>query len=229
VRTTLLAMLLAGPAGAEAPGPALVDTTQVTRVGEVVRLPGLTIHGGEKKFIEATGRVVLTDGILEFIAVEHGGREYESVLALDCKPSALQFALLLIGCEPGAVPQRAKAGENIGDRLELELSWQLDGKTKRLPVEKLLVERKTKKPPAKLPWIFTGSHFATDPLSGREVFLADAERAFIALWWSPGIPVNLGGEYGNPYRGEDQGFEVNRKLVPPLDTPVMLMFRKSAD
>ncbi len=222
-------MLLVGAVFADTPVPSLVDTSEVVRVGEVLKLPGLIIHGGEKKFVEATGKVVLTDGILEFIAVETGGREYESLLALDCKPSALQFALLLIGCEPGTVPQLAKAGQKIGDRLTLEVAWEVEGKPKRLPAEQLLVNRKTKKRPAKLPWIFTGSHFATDPLSGREVFLPDAEQAFISLWWSSAVVINLGGEYGNPYRGDDQGFEVNTKLIPPEGTPVTLILRKLND
>ncbi len=204
----------------------LGKTTELAQAGSVVHFPGLTVHGGTNKFIEATGKMALTDGILEFIAVEPNGRDYESLLTLDCQPSELQFALVLIGCEPGAVPQQAKPGEKIGSSLALELEWQAGGQTKRLPIEQALVERRTKQPPAALPWVFNGSYFTKSPITDKEVFQADEERAFIALWWEPSMPINLGGEYGDPYRGDTQGFEVRTAVVPPKDTPVTLILRK---
>jgi hypothetical protein len=201
-------------------------TNELTRAGSVVSLPGLTIHGGENKFVEASGKMALTDGILEFIAVEAKGRDYESLVALDCKPSELQFALLLIGCETGAVPGHAKAGERSGSSLVLELEWQDEGRTRRTPVEQLLVDRHTKKAPDGLPWVFNGSYFAKSPITDRDVFQADEERAFIALWWEPSVLINLGAEYGDPYRGNKQGFEVKTSSVPSKDTPIKLIVRK---
>ena len=97
---------------------------------------------------------------------------------------------------------------------------------KRTPVEQLLIDRHTKKPPAKLPWVFTGSYFTQSVLDGREVFMADEELAHIALWWQPSVLINLTKDFGNPYRGEDQGFEANTKALPPKDTLVKLIFRK---
>lgn len=201
------------------------QTSDLARAGSVVHLPGLTIHGGKEKFIEATGRIALTDGILEFIAVEPEGRDYESLLILHCRPSALQFALLLIGCEPGTSAHVARPGEKLGTALRMEVEWQSDGKAQRHPVEKLIINRRTGKPPAKLPWVFTGSHFVKNPVTEREEFLSDAEQAFIALVWQPGIVINLGGEHGDPYRGDDLGFEVNKAAVPPKGTPVKLILR----
>jgi hypothetical protein len=211
---------------AESNAVSLSQTSELARAGSVINLPGLTIHGGDHRFIEARGRFALTDGILEFIAVEPHGRDYESLLTLDCKPSELQFALILIGCESGAVPQQAKAGEKIGDRLQLEVEWEAGGKTTRVAVEKLLRDRRTKKTPADVPWIFSGSYFVKD-FDGREVFMADADQAFVALWWSSSVLINVGGEYGNPYRGGNQGFEVNKAAVPPTGTPVRLILRRA--
>jgi hypothetical protein len=194
----------------------------------VINLPGLEIRGAEKKRVEATGNVSLTNGILEFIAVEKGGRDYESLFTLDSKPSALKFALLLIGCETNDVPGDVKAAARAGDRLRIEVEWQVGGKPKRVPVEKLLVNRKTKKSPTELAWVFTGSRFVKD-IEGRDVFLADAEQAFISLWWNPAVLINVAGEFGNPYHGDDQGFEVNAGAAPPKDTPIRLIFRKVSE
>jgi hypothetical protein len=176
--------------------------------GADVQLPGLAIHGGEKKFVEATGQVATTNGILEFVAVEKQGRDYESLFTLDCRPSALKFALLLIGCETNSP-------------ISIEMEWR----DKRVPVEQLLIDRHTKKPPTKLSWVFTGSYFTKSVLDGKEVFMADEEQAFIALWWQPSTLINLKQDFGNPYRGEQQGFEPNAMAMPIDGTPVKLIFR----
>ena len=176
----------------------------------ITNLPGLAIY---KDRVEATGKVATSDGILEFVAVEPEGRDYESLFTLDCRPSALKFALLLIGCE---------AGETNGQPLRIEAEWQGN----RRPVEDLLIERRTKKSPGPLPWILTGSYFNRDPFTGQEVFRSDDEAAHIALWWQPAILINLTKDFGNPYRGADQGFEANPKLFPAKGTPIKLIFRK---
>jgi len=194
--------------------------------GPVTNLPGLVIHGGDEKHVEAAGKVCLTDGILEFIAVEREGRDYESLFALECRPSAMQFALLLIGAEPGAPPHKAGPGEKPGDRLLIEAEWALEGKTTRVPVHQLLIQRSNSKPLADASWIFTGSYFIKD-IAGKELFIADAEQAFISLWWNKAIPINLGADHGNPYRAEDQGFRANTKALPPVGTAIKLILRKA--
>jgi hypothetical protein len=188
---------------------------------ETVNLPGITIKGGKQKSIEATGTVCLTNGILEFVAVERGGRDYESIFALDCKPSALKFALILIGCEPG---------ETNGTRLLMDIEWKQNNKTHRQPVEKFLIGRSETNTvvATNLTWMFTGSHFATNPITGKQVFQADEEQAFIALWMQHAVLINLSTQHGNPYQGADQGFEVNSATIPPLDTPVKLVIRPRA-
>jgi hypothetical protein len=97
---------------------------------------------------------------------------------------------------------------------------------RRVSVEKLLRDRRTRKAPADMPWIFTGSYFAKD-FDGHDVFMADQEQAFIAPWWSPSALINVGGEYGNPYRRENRGLEIDQSAVPPKGTLVKLILRKS--
>ena len=68
--------------------------------------PEAPILGGvkilpDKKGLELTGTVCLQKGLLDFVAVKTGGREYESALALDVHPSALHASLLAIGAKPG--------------------------------------------------------------------------------------------------------------------------------
>ncbi len=183
--------------------------------GEVVQLPGLRVQA-EEKTVEATGAISLTNGILEFIAVETGGRDYESLLTLTCRPSALKYALLLLGLREGATN---------GAPLRLDLEWEVAGQPRRVPVEKLLRDRATGQSPSVLPFIFSGSFFGPDLTGSNQVFHADVEQAHVALWWQPAVLINVRGDRGNPYRNEDQGFEVNSKLVPATGTPVKLIFQ----
>ncbi|MEI8314823.1 MAG: YdjY domain-containing protein [Verrucomicrobiota bacterium] len=183
--------------------------------GEVAQLPGLRVQS-EEKLVEATGQISTTNGILEFVAVEAGGRDYESLLTLTCRPSALKFALLLLGLPTGATN---------GAPLRLDIEWAAAGKSHRVPVETLLLDRTTGKSPATLPFIFSGSFFGPDLTGSNQIFYADIEQAHVALWWQPSVLINVRGDCGNPYRGDNQGFEVNSKLVPPAGTPVKLIFR----
>ncbi len=209
---------------------ALVLAATLAGADDKVELTGLKIVGGEKKFVEATGAVALTNGILEFVSVMPGGREYESLLTITAKPSALQFALLLIGAEPGKVPEAGMPKTHLpdferGSRLVIEVEWTADGETRRVPVSAWLRDRKTGQAPAKLEWIFSGSYF-TEDFNGHQLFIADAEEAHVGLWWNPAIPVNVMGEHGNPYQGDQAGFEANTAVVPPVGTPVKVIFHQ---
>ncbi|MEI6084199.1 MAG: YdjY domain-containing protein [Verrucomicrobiota bacterium] len=189
----------------------------VAWAGEEVRLPGLRIVGGDKKSVELTGKVAQTNSILEFLTVEPGGRDYESLLTVDCKPSALKFGLLLIGCDEG---------ETNGSPLTIDVEWQAAGKAHRSPVESWLIDRHTGKPPVKLAFFLSGSGFVPDLFTTNKLFQADVEQAHIALWWQPSILINVHGESGNPYRDDAQGFEANPQVVPPIGTPIKLILRK---
>ncbi len=193
----------------------LVNTADVQRTGKEVRLPGLVIHDIAQPYLEAAGTVVRTNDLLEFVAVEPQGRDYESLLTLDCKPSALQFALLLIGCETGTATR-------AGSLLAIEAEY----KDKRVPIEQWLVDRKIKKPPTGLHWVFNGSGFSKNPITNQPVFMSDAEQAHIALWKQPSVLINLADDRGNPYKGDDQGLEVNPAAVPPIGAPIKLIIRK---
>ena len=183
--------------------------------GEVAQLPGLRVQS-EVKLVEAAGHIALTNGVLEFVAVEAGGRDYESLLTLVCRPSALKFALLLLGL---------RDGETNGAPLRLDVEWDVAGKPHRVPVETLLLDRTTGKPPTGLPFFFSGSFFGPDLTGSNQIFHADIEQAHVALWWQPAVLINVHGEHGNPYRSDAQGFEVNSRLVPKVGTPIKLIFR----
>jgi hypothetical protein len=178
---------------------------------------GVAVYGGQKPRVEASGNIANWEGdVLEFVAVEASGRNYESLLSLNCRPSSMQAALLLLGCKPG---------EKTGTRLSLELEWTADGRPRRATVEEMLLERRTRKAPGALPWIFTGSQFVRLPGGAAEVFVADAEEAFIGLYAHSGLLIQLAGDHGNPYRSAEAGFAPNADRLPPKGAPVTLVLK----
>ncbi len=197
--------------GTGAPSPSSAEG------GPVAAFHGLKVYAGEAPRVEATGKVADGQGdLLEFLAVETAGRAYESLLTLECRPSGMQAALLLLGCKPH---------EKSGTKLALELEWSLDGRIQRAAIEEMLLERRTQKAPGPLPWVFTGSQFVRLPGAEAEVFLADAEEAFIGLYAHAGLLIQLGGDFGNPYRSAEAGFAANASRLPPKGTPIRLVLR----
>ncbi len=177
----------------------------------------VSVYGGKTPRVEAVGKIAECEGeLLEFLAVEPSGRAYESLLTLECKPSALQAALLLLGCKPDG---------KTGTRLALEIAWDADGQERRVPAEELLLERRSLKSPASLRWVFTGSRFVKLPGATEETFLADAEEAFIGLYPHDGLLIQLGGDFGNPYRSPEAGFGANTARLPPKGTAIRLVLR----
>jgi hypothetical protein len=185
--------------------------------GPVAVFHGLKVYAGESPRVEAAGKIADGQGdLLEFLAVEPTGRAYESLLTLECRPSGMQAALLLLGCKPH---------EKSGTKLALELEWTLEGRLQKAPIEEMLLERRTQRAPGPLPWVFTGSQFVRLPGAETELFLADAEEAFIGLYAHDGLLIQLGGDFGNPYRSAEAGFATNANRLPPKGTPIRLILR----
>ena len=226
----LLCLIVAGAASACAPtntAPApTVDEIHAAPADTRVTLSPHVVFDSPPGVIEVDAHFCLRRGILEYAAVAEGGKTYESLLVLPCRPSHLQTALLLSGCEPGSVAPDARgdappstAPAETGTIVRLELSIGSPAET--APVERFLIDRRTGQPPDPLRWVFTGSFFHRDQPDSPEYFIADVERSLIALWYDATALLNITRDVGNPYRGP-VGLEVNTTMLPPPETPVRL-------
>ncbi len=170
------------------------------------------------------GRINMTQGIIEYLAVmDRRGKLHESVLALDAQPSLLQLALILLGLEqsewapPHPVTRRFVGFTKPGDPLLLWVEWDRANKTERVPANLLVYNRETGRPLEGQNWHFTGSFFS------RNRFAADVTGSVVATWLDLRAIINTPAQAENPYRGPNLGYEVNSKLVPPVDTPIRLV------
>ena len=166
--------------------------------------------------LEVPGKLNMTQGILEYFAVGTGGKLHEAVLEILAQPSHIHLGMVLIGA---VLPKYAPKSNTVirpGSRVRLTVEW-VDPKTKKktgVPAEGLLYDRNRKKAPGEQVWRFQGSRF----WKGR--YMADMERSIVGLIPEPGIVFNFGGDIGNPYRGDNLGFEVNARTAPPKGTRV---------
>ena len=73
-------------------------------------------------------------------------------------------------------------------------------------------------------WAFTGSLFYKMEGDKKERYLADEDGSIVAIYYDDGAVLNLAKETKDPYRGDDFGFEVHEKKIPPKGTTVLVIF-----
>jgi hypothetical protein len=155
-----------------------------------------------KRRIEIPGKVVLREGMLEFIAVTPAGKTYESFLSVETTAVQLRLALTLLGLE-------GKEGDVVG------VSVALPGG--EVPLADLLVDRKTDEKARAL-------QFQVIPFDDKDKAEALRTAQMISLVdHEPFAPLRVVGDVGNPYAGADQGLGLASKKVPEVGTAITLI------
>lgn len=148
-----------------------------------------------------------------------GKKAHETLITLDVKPSEVHKALESLGLKPGK-PARTAEDTQTGPAVRLFLDLAPGKGGRRIPVEQLLVDRKTGKPIPKVKWLFTGSVMTrTDP-DKPEVYGADEAGTLIAIF-----PVTAETVFQSSLSLKDEKYvklEASPKL-PPVGTPVNLV------
>jgi hypothetical protein len=157
-----------------------------------------------------------------------GKKAHETVVTFDADPSAVHKGLEALGLKPGK-PARgdgAKAeGPVVGVFVEVP---DAAGGAKRLPLEKILIDPKTKKAPPKLVFHFTGSVMtAPDPNAPDDKkYGADLTGTLIALF-----PVTDETVLQTAWTMKEEKFlklDVNPDALPKEGTPVKLVIEVPA-
>ncbi len=125
-------------------------------------------------------------GAMEYVAVSRGGKEYESIIVLDCEPIDLYNALIQLGVEkgtPASFDENDKPILPTGGPVRLFLKWKdKSGKTANMRPEDMIYNINTKKRMQYAEWPFAGSVMGYfDPESDDEVLQASISRNIISL------------------------------------------------
>ena len=153
------------------------------------------------------------------------GKAHETVVTITDKPSAIHKALVeTFGLKPGT-PQNGGDKPGEGPEVNIFLEFQNDAnETKRVPIEKTMIDTKTNKGLGKLKWRFTGSATAQpDPNKPDKVYGADTTGTLICIF-----PVTDLTVFQTNLKFKDQDYvnlETDPKLVPKIGTPVKLIIQ----
>jgi hypothetical protein len=125
---------------------------------------------------------------LEFFCVTLGGPEHETVLRTAAQPSDIHFALLALGLTPGESAHYVDATDTwyapTGAPLEIDCTFDRDGKTVTVPAYRMMRDLKTKQEMPPITWVFDGSrilpdgHYAAD-ITGYVVSIVNFDMTMI--------------------------------------------------
>jgi len=153
-----------------------------------------------------------------------GQKAHETVINFQgIKPSMVHRALVELGARPGQ-PARGDGAKPSGPEVAVFLELPDGGKTKRWPIEQVLVDTRTSKQPPPLVWHFTGSA-ARQPNPEKEVFVYGADQSGTLITIFPVtdetvLQAGVGSDSEQSWR-----LETNAKVLPKEGTPARLVLQ----
>ena len=157
--------------------------------------------------------------VIATFAFPKGKKAHETVVTFDVKPSDVHKALVGFGLKPGK-PAKTAEDQQTGPEVKLYLEIGTGAAMKRVPVEQVLVDKKTAKPMPKVKWLFTGSTMIKPDPNKPEVYGADETGTLIAIF-----PVTAETVFQSSLSLKDEKYvklETNKKL-PKVGTAVKLV------
>lgn len=161
------------------------------------------------------GRVNMQEGLIELLACGPRGKRHESVLVIEANPYHLQLGLLLLGMEQGGnLEYQGDPHTPEGDPVDILVRWT--GPKGRVEVrgEEMVFNQPKNRPMDRTHWVFTGSKV----VDGN--FMAAMEQSIVTTYHDPFTII----DNPLPEGGDDTVYYVNGKVVPPVDTPVEVVF-----
>src|SRR5262245_35359069 len=113
-----------------------------------------------------------------------GKKAHETVVTIEAKPSAVHKALVDLGLTPGKPVMGESKDPPQGPEVNLFLEWPgPDGETKRISMDKAMVDNNGKAFPKSVKWRFTGSVMSkADPTKDELGYGADQSGTLIAIF-----------------------------------------------
>jgi len=169
--------------------------------------------------VTVTGKINADATTLEWVANTQGGaKAYESAMTLDTDGVTFNTALLLIGLDPknARVPEfHFDPKPPQGDAVDLFVAWGQGSSAKRVSIEQLLYDQRTRKPMPAGGWVYTGSS-----MMENNQYRADADGGVLIGFVHSPAPVI---ENRNPGAvGAFGSVILNRSLGLVPGTPVTL-------
>jgi hypothetical protein len=152
-----------------------------------------------------------------------GQKAHETLVTIDVMPSAVHKAVESLGLKPGKPVQGES--KTLAEGPEVNLYLEIPnptGGSRRVAIERTMIDPKSNKPMPKVKWRFTGSVPAKpNPDKDETIYGADATGTLIAIF-----PVTDQTVFQGALRFKDQDYlklETDPGIVPKVGTPVKLV------
>jgi hypothetical protein len=182
----------------------------------------------ENKWVILDGEVCMRKGPpLELFACLKGTKEHESIVAVEVKAYMVHAALLSVGAKPGkAVQFQPKYVAATGPEVEILVLWtDAAGKRQKQRAQEWIRDIKTQKP-MKHPWVFAGSGFWVDEMTGERTYLAEGgELICVSNFPSAMLDLPIESSQSN----DALTFEALTENIPPEGTKVRLVLMPKID
>ncbi len=211
--------------------PMPVPLPPSTKPAAVERLSATMYRVGQMR-VDTAKREVTTPGTLnevttlEFVANTKGGyKAYETAVTLETTAVSFNAAMLLIGLDPARARPAAMQFDRTppeGDPVDIFIEWPVNGKPRRVRVEELLFDQRTRKTLREGPWVYTGSTFVDTGDGQGKKYLADMDGVLIGFMHGPQAVID------NPRNDAVDGFGavvMNPDLGLPAGTAVTLIVK----
>jgi hypothetical protein len=179
--------------------------------------------------VRIPAEVNMTEGLLEFLLVHKDGKVHESLLKTNIKASHLNLAFTLLRYKPSRelyVVYDPKSGQNTGKfaevpdavkiaaKMNIKVEWNDNGQIKTCPVNEWITDTSTDKEMPAGPWVYGGS----ETENGR--FVPELTGDILTIFLTNSALVLYPGHDNQ----NDCVWLPFPKRVPPLETPVTLIF-----
>jgi hypothetical protein len=200
-----------------------VTASQVVKIDNGIYKIGEAAIDLNKQEVTFGGTVNMENGLIEVFACSRGGKLHESVLVCDIEPYHLQVALLLLGLQYSNQFLLGNDGELVpdykGDRVNIYVRWQQNDTMKEARAEDWIYNIKEEKTMIHTYWVFRGSQIVNG------TFIAQQVKSLITTYFDPSTILD------NPLPTgiDDTYYVVNTEAVPPRDTSVQIVIRRSSN
>ncbi len=181
----------------------------------------------QNKRVVMVGQICQTGAPLELFACLKDTKEHEAVVTVDVSAMAVHAALLRLGAKPGGparfTPTYVAAS---GTEIDVTVIWKgSDGQQKTARAQDWVQDSQSGEAMSH-PWVFAGSGFWEDELTGQKYYQADGGD-FICVSNFPSALLDLPIESSEA--NNELLFRAFAGRVPPMGTPVTLLLTPKLD
>jgi hypothetical protein len=177
----------------------------------------------KEKAVLVDGQICLREGMLEMFACTRNTKEHEAVVSADTKAFLVHAGLLSLGAEAGNPVQfQPTYKPATGTEIEVLVRWRdAQGKEQTARAQDWVRDIRTKKAMTH-PFVFGGSSFWTDPENGKKFYQAEGgDFVCVSNFGTAMLDIPVKSSQAN----DELAFEAFTERIPPLGTPVRLVFR----